>query len=142
MLAKLTVVLETGATYEGEVNLTARTQTKKPLKRSSSGEARTASLDFSMNERSFARRFASGLSGPEKFALLVAYLAKGKQENQVLLREVEKLWNRMKSILSGRFNRKYSNKAKEYGWVNSPKQGTYVLLPGWTEVLSRGGVKS
>ncbi|MGZ4867857.1 MAG: hypothetical protein ACXV7C_11575 [Candidatus Angelobacter sp.] len=94
-------------------------------------------LDFEANERAFVKAHARGLSGPKKFALLVAYLAKGKVGTEVELKEVQKYWNRMTApnLLDGKFNRFYTNSAKESGWVNTKKQGIYLLRPSWTQVL-------
>src|SRR5689334_14229571 len=44
-------------------------------------------LDFDANERAFVKAHARGLSGPKKFVLLVAYLAKGKIGTDVELKE-------------------------------------------------------
>jgi hypothetical protein len=78
-----------------------------------------------------------GLSGPKKFVLLVAHLAKGKVGTEVEAKEVEKRWNKMtsKSLMDGKFNTFYSTTAKENGWVNTKKKGVYVLRPSWTQIL-------
>ena len=54
----------------------------------------------------------------------------------VSLNEIEKQWKKMKSLLGGDFNRFYSSQAKDKDWVDSPKQGLYVLRPNWREVLN------
>ena len=78
---------------------------------------------------------ARGLSGPKKFVLFVAFLAKGKVGVEVELKEVEKHWSRMNGLLNASFNRFYSNSAKDNGWVNTKKQGVYVLTPRWQSAL-------
>jgi hypothetical protein len=94
-------------------------------------------LDFDANERAFVKAYARGLSGPKKFVLLVAYLTKGKIGEDVELNEVERQWNRMTApnLLDGKFNRFYTNAAKESGWINTKKKGLYFLQPSWTQVL-------
>jgi hypothetical protein len=71
-------------------------------------------LDFSLNERAFIKKHAKGLSGPKKFVLLVAYLAKGQASKAVTIKELTKNWNRMTSsnLLGGKFNPFYTNVAK------------------------------
>jgi hypothetical protein len=94
-------------------------------------------LDFDANERAFVKAHARTLSGPKKFVLLVAYLAKGKVGTAVELNEVQKRWNRMTmpNLLNGEFNRFYTSSAKESGWVNTAKQGVYVLRPSWKDIF-------
>jgi hypothetical protein len=98
---------------------------------------RKAAFDFDDNIRAFVKRHAGGFSGPQKFVLLLAYVSKGKVGVEIPLSVIEGHWNRMTSIslLGGRFNRFYTNSAKESGWVNSPKKGFYVLRPSWADIL-------
>jgi len=42
----------------------------------------------------------------------------------------------MKPLLGGKFNLAYPNRAKENEWVDSPKRGIYVLLPGWKGIFN------
>jgi hypothetical protein len=67
----------------------------------------------------------------------LAYVSKGKVGTEVPLNVIEQHWNKMtsSSLLDGRFNRFYSNSAKENGWVNSAKKGFYVLRPSWADIL-------
>ena len=83
------------------------------------------------------RTHAKGLSGPKKVALLVAHLAEGDSDGKVIdFENVESAWNRTKRIL-GPYNSSYSTRAKDYGWVNSPKQGQYVLGKDWQTALTK-----
>jgi len=95
-------------------------------------------LDFDANQRAFVKAYARDLSGPKKFVLLVAYLAKGKIGTEVEVKEVEKHWNKMTApnLLDGKFNSFYTSAAKEQGWVNTKKYGVYVLRPRWREALN------
>ena len=96
-----------------------------------------ADLDFEANERNFVRVHGAGLAGRQKFVLLIAYRAKGKLNTGVQLKDVERMWHKMTSLMGGPFNRKYSNDAKEKGWVNTSKQGLYVLRPTWREIFGK-----
>ena len=78
---------------------------------------------------------ADGLNGGEKFGLLLAYLTKGDVKGESKLQDIESAWGRMTALL-GKFNRKYSNDAKEQGLVNTKKQGVYVLRPRWRDILA------
>jgi hypothetical protein len=41
----------------------------------------------------------------------------------------------MKPLLGGKLNRAHSTRAKENGWVDSPKRGIYVVLPHWKDIF-------
>ena len=107
------------------------------VKRSPKRSHKPASLDFGANERAFIKAHARGLSGPKKFTLLLAFLSNGKSGLEIELSEVEKHWNRMTApnLLDGRFNRFYSNTAKENGWVNTKKKGIYFVRPAWQDIF-------
>jgi hypothetical protein len=109
----------------------------KPLSATPSPRVRNDQLDFDSHIRAFAKKHARGFGGPQKFVLLLAYICKGRVGETVALNEIEQQWNRMTSpsLLGGKFNRFYTNSAKEHGWVNSPKKGLYVLRPTWTEIF-------
>lgn len=91
-------------------------------------------IDFDLPERAFFNRYAQNLSGPERFALMVAYLAKGDVSKEILSRDVEDRWSKMTSFL-GIFNRAHPTRAKDRDLVNSPKKGIYHLRPNWREIL-------
>ena len=111
---------------------------KKKLEPSPPGKSDALrNLDFEANERGFVKAHARGLSGPKKFVLLVAHLAKGKVGTEVEVKEVEKRWNKMtaSNLLDGEFNTFYSTTAKENGWVNTKRKGIYFLRPQWREIF-------
>jgi hypothetical protein len=95
----------------------------------------SAKLDFGKSERAFIKAYAKGLSGTRKFVLLVAYTAKGQVGKEVELNDVSKRWNKMTALLGGKFNRFFSNTAKDDGWVDTRKKGTYVLTSSWKDAL-------
>lgn len=134
MLGQIKLLVEQCITLIGDETST-RLASKGELRRPSKSTPKA--LDFHLPERAFVRAYARHLSGPKKFVLLLAYLAKGKISVDVRLRDVEKHWNRMTSpsLLAGKFNRFYSNTARERGWVDTKKAGIYVLRPTWAEVL-------
>jgi hypothetical protein len=76
------------------------------------------------------------MGGSQKFTLLVAYMSKGDTHKPVPLADIEKQWNKMKTLVDGKFNRAHTIRAKEHEWVDSPKTGMYVLLPGWKGIFS------
>ncbi|MFQ5663678.1 MAG: hypothetical protein ACE5HL_07595 [Terriglobia bacterium] len=94
------------------------------------------SLSFRLNPRAFMKKYGHGLSGPQKFTLLLARLTKGSTSQQVSLAEIKKQWNSMKALMDGPFNRAHPNRAKDSGWVDSPKRGVYVLATDWKEALN------
>lgn len=99
-----------------------------------SAKTKNPKLDFSINIRAFVKRFVADKSGPKKFVLLLAYLAKGEIGKNVVLRDVRKEWGKMsgKNLL-GKFNRFYPNEAKTQGWIDSKEYGTYCLADTWQE---------
>jgi len=92
-------------------------------------------LDFSLPERAFIKRHAKGLKGPQKLTVLVARLANGKTGEAVSFKAIEKAWNRMTEPMGGKFNAAYTTRAKERGWLSSPKTAFYALRSGWEEAL-------
>lgn len=94
--------------------------------------------DLTLPLRPFMNRYAQGISGPRKFALLVARLSGGDSNAEVPGNDIERQWNKMKGLLGGAFNPAYSTRAKDNGWVDSPKMGVYILLPGWEGALANG----
>ncbi len=92
-------------------------------------------IDFSVPVRPFVKKYAKDMSGPKKFTLIVAHMSNGNLEKKVDLTEVEKAWNSMTAILGMKFNRFYTQTAKDNDWVISEKKGTYSLRPSWMEIF-------
>jgi hypothetical protein len=97
---------------------------------------RPLGLSFSANVLAFMKRYAAGLSGPKKFTLLLAWMTKGNTSQEVASADIEKQWNKMKTVLGGKFNGAYANRAKANGWVDGPKFRIYTLCDSWKESLS------
>ncbi|MBI2069979.1 MAG: hypothetical protein HYT79_05195 [Elusimicrobia bacterium] len=124
--------------YQGEVVLEKLgTKSKVTVARKALAPARAPKIDFNAPMRFFMKTHARSLKGPEKFTLLLAYLAKGKTGNATVpVKSVEDAWSKMVGLMGGAYNRAYSNRAKDNGWADSPKKGVYVLLPRWSEILN------
>lgn len=99
---------------------------------------RLAKLDFSLNERNFIKTYTKGLSGPKKFTLLLAYIAKGKAGTDIEVGVIKSKWNKMKAknLLGYAFNVKYPSEAKTSGWVDSKKYGFYHMRQGWMSIFN------
>ena len=93
-------------------------------------------IDFSINERAFVKRYTTDKSGPKKFTLLLAYLAKGEIDKNIELSEIKKHWGKMTSkTLLGKFNMFYPNDAKTRVWIDSKEYGSYNLTNEWKAIL-------
>jgi len=84
------------------------------------------------------KKYGHSLGGPQRFTILLARLAKGDANKEVALAELQKHWNSMKSLMGGPFNGAHPTRAKDNGWVDSPKRGVYVLAASWKEALKNG----
>jgi hypothetical protein len=110
-----------------------KTKPAKPQPHKSPHGAHTVSFD--MNILAFMSKYARGRSGPQKFTLLVAYLAKGNASGHVPYQDITSHWNKMKTVL-GDFNAVHGNRAKAKGWVEPEQKGTWKLTSSWKDVLS------
>ena len=139
MRVRIIVSDDDGNNYQGEVELARSSSAKparKPVARETRPRGRTSlPVNFSSNIRAFVKKHGRGMRGPQKFALLVAYLSKGEPKKEVSIANIRKHWNKMTQLLGGKFIRVYSQRAKEYGWVDSPRTGVYELLPDWKGAL-------
>jgi hypothetical protein len=139
MKVQIVLIDDNGITFEGSADLSPRASSspaRRGLRSVLSSKASSVSVNFSTPMRAFVKNHARQLSGPQKFALLVAYLSKGIPETPVASTDIVNNWNRMSGLLGGRFNRAHSTRAKDHGWVDSPKHGVYVIQPGWEVILN------
>jgi hypothetical protein len=136
MKVRVVVTDSDGNIFEGEALLVAvaGAHPRKTPDRRRQGLSQT-SPDFSLPVRAFIKRYAKSLGGPQKFTVLLARLTGGKAGTTVSVREIEKAWNRMTELMGGRYNSAYTTRAKDNGWVDTPKIGSYALLPGWEKAL-------
>lgn len=118
--------------------------TRANKKRTSSTEAKPepavakrarVTPDFGLSIAAFMNRYAKGGSGAQKFAILLARLTKGDNKLQIESKEIERQWKRTTRHL-GEFNGAHGTRAKDAGWVDTPKRGSYVLLSDWKSALS------
>jgi len=92
-------------------------------------------IDFKLNSRAFMNRYGKSMNGQKRFTLLLAYIAKGEIGKEVLLAEIQSVWNTMSAIMGGKFNYKYPTTAKTFGWVDSKKKAFYCLGASWNEIF-------
>jgi len=144
MRARVSVTDDQGEVWEGEIELRAsspstETSKKRPRRRSAAASDDSSKVpsgkDFALPIRAFAKRFGIGRSGHELFTLLVAHLARGKQEAEVSLDDVRSEWARVKGVVGLGFATMYASRAKDKAWVNDQGRGKYTLLPDWTEAI-------
>ena len=127
---------EEGIMYKGNATLlpvstsrTERRSVKQPAGKSAS------SISFGRNPRAFMKKYGNGLSGTQKFTLLLAHLAQGETNREVTFGDIQKHWNRMKPLMGGPFNGAHSVRARDNGWVDAPKRGVYLITELWKEAL-------
>jgi hypothetical protein len=134
MRVSVVVMDDSGQAFGGEANLKL-VETATPTPRQSVTSPGTPELvDFDLPIRPFMKRFGTNLSGPKRFVLLLAHMAHGAIGTPVQISELQRLWKTMVGII-GDFNTAYPTRAKDSGWVDSPRPGVYTLLSGWTEIL-------
>ena len=90
-----------------------------------------------MGERAFIKKHSKSISGPKKFVLILAYLVKGEIGKEKSLEEIKRHWNKMTSLLKGKFNPFYSVTAKDNSWVDSKKYAFYFLTSDWKEIFRK-----
>lgn len=142
MHVRIVVTTSDGTVLEGTAVL-AVAQGSPASRRLKPAKGRAPSLpamdvDFAQPLRPNMKRLGKGLSGSRKFTVLLALLLGGQLGKERSLKDIEKAWNRMKLLMEGKFNPAHTTRAKDAGWVDTPRPGYYVLLPNWTKSLSRG----
>jgi len=81
------------------------------------------------------KEYSRSVKGPQKFTLLVAWLAKGNTKTEISYQSIKVHWNKMKTVMGSTFNPANCNRAKAAGWVDTPKFGVYVLCDSWQGCL-------
>ena len=142
MKVRIIVVNDQGTTLEGEVELVPTAAApRNPRKQTAAIGGSKASVsaivkfDFDGNPRAFMKKHAANLSGAQKFTLLLARLAKGDPAKTVSFGEITQTWAKMKGVL-GKYNGAHALRAKENGWVDSPKTAIYVLSSAWKDAVT------
>jgi len=137
MRIAVTVTDASGNIFQGQADLTPAPRRRSSRNRTPGAQqpAPAATVNFSSPIRAFVKNHSRGMRGPQKFTLLLAYISKGDGKAEIPLKMIEKQWRKMKPLL-GKWNGAHSIRAKEHEWVDSPKTGMYVLLPGWRGIFS------
>ena len=93
-------------------------------------------LDFKLNSRAFFKKYGKSLSGPKRFVLVVAYLAKGNKQSNITSDGVKNCWNKHQKLLGGKLTTGvYGTRAKEDGWLDAAKNGSYHLTDSWETIF-------
>jgi hypothetical protein len=135
---QLTLTNDEGIVYVGEIELKASSSKHESPKEKPEPNKRfldSADMNFDLPLRPFIKKYSHSMSGPKRLTLLVAWLAKGKSDVQIGRVEVSRAWNKMKTLMGGPFNSAYETRARDNGWLHSPKPGVYTLMSSWREVL-------
>ena len=138
MRVRITVTDDQGVMFEGSaelVRLSKSGKAPKAVAKTHVAPRPTARLPFSLNSRAFMNKSAKGMSGSQKFTLLLAHLVQGKTGQQIAGERIASTWNRMKSVLGGAYNGAHATRAKAEGWIDSPKWGHYALSSSWKEAI-------
>jgi hypothetical protein len=133
MKIDIAVTMDDGTVLRGTTNLSVPAERSTEMPERSDGES--VVFNFGLPTRAFMKRYAEELSGPKKLTLLIAHLAHGKTNTAVPRAGVEKAWKKMSGLLGGAYNGAYDTRARDNGWISSPKAGTFQLLDGWTEAV-------
>ncbi len=99
----------------------------------------TYDLDFSLNERAFIKKYASGFNGQKFFALITAYIAQGKVGVPVDLLQIKSTWKSCVGMIGVPYASTFATRSKENGWTDASKEtrGSYVLGKHWQEIFKK-----
>jgi hypothetical protein len=136
MKIHITVIDDSGIAFEGDAELSRVSKPSKSKITRVKAPARGSAPQFSLNVSAFMNKHAKGMSGSQKFVLLVAHAAKGKSGHEVSSDDLVSAWNRMKRVMGGKFNGAHAVRAKDKGWIDSPKRGVYVLSDTWKDAMT------
>jgi hypothetical protein len=138
MRVAFTITDDSGKVFQGRADLNPIPTQRSARKKTGGARLQSSSaptVNFYSPARAFVKNHARGMSGPQKFTLLLAHMTKGDRKVEARLNMIEKQWKKMTALL-GKWNRAPPTRAKEHEWVDSPKNGTYVLLPGWRGIFN------
>ena len=142
MKAILKVTDDGGNVYQGEVVLVpvaGARHSKTVISQKSLSEAPISpTLDFTLSSRPFIKKNVTlQTSGPQKFVILLAWLVKGKIGVQIKAEIFQKEWNKVRGPIGLDYQSMYATRAKDHGWIDSPKLGVFVLARDWKGAFSR-----
>lgn len=139
MRVRITITDDQGRTFAGDTDLQPVDQKPtKPERPAKKARQRTVGAPvtpvFSLNPRAFMKKYGRNGTGAQKFTLLLARLANGDSSREVTFETIKSQWDKMKGII-GKFNPAYSLRAKDEDWVETKKQGVYLLKPSWKNAI-------
>ena len=139
MRVRIAITDDQGRTFAGNTDLQPvgekPAKSEKPTKKAPHRAAWTPVVPvFALNPRAFMKRYGRNGTGAQKFTLLLARLANGDAQREVTFETIKHQWDKMKGII-GKFNPAYSVRAKDEDWVETKKQGVYVLKPSWKNAM-------
>jgi len=141
MRATVVVTDDNGTEYAGTVELAATppgARAKKPRRKGASPAPQARNLDFTLSCRAFVKEHVTHKSsGAQKFAMVAAWLAKGDAGAEVRYEDISREWKKAQGLLGGEIANVYGTRAKDNGWVDSPRTGVYVLRAAWREAFGR-----
>lgn len=132
--ARITITDSQGRVFSGTADLCLATGDAREAIDTPNPHVANALPNFELPERRFCADYCSRKSGARKLTLLLAYLCKGQGDRAIPLSEIQSKWQRMTSAM-GNFNRAHIGRAKNSGWIDSPRPGEYSLTPLWIEAL-------
>ena len=139
MRVRITITDDQGRTFAGDTDLQPvgekPTKSERPAKKAPNRAVGAPVMPmFSLNPRAFMKKYGRDGTGAQKFTLLLARLANGDPSREVTFETIKGQWDKMKGII-GKFNPSYSLRAKDEDWVDTKKQGVYVLKPSWKNAI-------
>ena len=98
--------------------------------------ADAATLDFSLNERAFIKKYSAGFNGQEFFTLITAYVSQGQEGVSVALQDIKTTWQRCAGMIGVPYASIFATRAKENSWVDSARgtKGSYALGKHWCDI--------
>jgi hypothetical protein len=140
MQVEMTLKFPDGAIYMGKASLDKASEpVADPYNDNTIGsyDPVGGDLDYTLAERAFFKKYVGALSGPKKFVLAVAYLAKGEEGLDVELTAVRELWKSVEGVMGGACRGMYKTRAVESPWIHlKSKEGKVSLRMGWAGALS------
>jgi len=141
MKARIELSDDNGNTYSGDVVLaptTGQRRLRTPRPATPTPAATTSrDLDFTLSSRAFIRKHAAlADSGAKKFVLLLSWIAKGKTDRQVDGEALRKEWDKVRGPIGADYQTMSATRARDNGWIDSPKHGVFKLARDWKRALS------
>ena len=138
MKVTITLMDDRGNIFQGQAELTPSSSRRSIRTKTTAVQAKTApaqAVNLSSPIRAFVKKHAGGMGGPQKFTLLLAHMVGGDTKKELPFATIRKQWGKMTGLL-GKWNGAHTIRAKDHEWVDSPKTGMYILLPGWRDIFN------